>query len=117
MTNKFEEKALALRQAVNLCTDESQALAAISSALEAAYQEGRKSALESLSGEIKSVTLGPAMIAEGITEAEAISLLNQGMIMARGIVRADGSGSFEESGATVNVTEFVAKISKEPADV
>ena len=43
MTNKFEEKALALRQAVNLCTDESQALAAISSALEAAYQEGRQS--------------------------------------------------------------------------
>jgi hypothetical protein len=51
-----------------------------------------------------------------MTEDDAISLLNQGMIIARGCVRVDGPGTFEESGATVNVTELVAAIRSRETD-
>jgi hypothetical protein len=75
-----------------------------------AVEAERERVLTALSGEIQSVTLGPEMIAKGVTEADAISLLNQGMIIARGCVRIDGPGTFEESGVTVNVTELTTAI-------
>ena len=85
-------------------------VSAIAKALQEAAEAERERCLRTLSGEVMSVTLGDGLIAKGITEQDMISLINQFMIIARGAVKANKSGVFEESGATVDVTELAATI-------